>query len=197
MTAPYECEVRISPADIGAVHQRIAVLGGTARLRYAFTDHYYRPASPNWDPRERALRIREHHEPPASAEILLTRVRVVQTSGFSFKRSSFPEGKVRLYTGTVDACREIVGTLSFESWLTVRKRDGTLFEIPGHGELVTEYVEGLGWMVEFEHAGADAAAAAAAIRRMLTVLELDEREVVPEPVAALVAARRPEDHRGR
>jgi hypothetical protein len=52
------------------------------------------------------------------------------SSGFSFKRSYFAEGKVCLYTGT-------------------------LFEIPGRGERV------------------------------------------PEPVAALVAARRPEDHRGR
>jgi len=197
MTAPYECEVRISPADIGAVHRRIAALGGTSRLRYAFTDHYYRPASPSWDPRERALRIREHHELHAPAEILLTRVTLMQTNGFSFKRSHFAEGKVCLYAGALDACREIVGTLDFESWLSVRKRDGTLFAIPGHGELVTEHVEGLGWMVEFEEAGADAAAAAAAIRRMLALLELDERAVVPEPVAALVAARRPEDHRGR
>src|SRR5207245_2342662 len=103
MTAPFECEVRFLIDDVEAFRRRIATLGGRVRFEYAFTDHYYRPPGGAWDPRTRALRVREHHRPAQPSEVLLTWTDVVQVNGLSFKRSRFPEGKVRLYAASADA----------------------------------------------------------------------------------------------
>ena len=188
MTAAFECEVRFPVGDIEAFHRRLGSLGGRVVLDYAFTDHYLRPAARPWDPRERALRIREHMSPEAGSEILLTHVEMTSAEGFSFKQSRFPEGKVRLYAGSLADCRRIVESLGFLPWIAVRKRDGKLFEIPELGELVTEHVEGMGWMCEVEEEGSDPRAAVSAIRRKLEALGVTPDQVTAEPVAALVSA---------
>ncbi len=189
MTAPYECEVRFLIDDIDAFRRRLTSVGGRARFEYAFTDHYYRPPGGIWDPRERALRIREHHRPAQPAEVLLTWTDLVHVGGLSFKRSRFPEGKVRLYAGALADCRAVAGGLGYEPWLIVRKAAGLFYEIPQLGELVAEQVDGIGWMCEVEVEGEDSAAAAAAIRRKLDALGVPPKAVLPEPLAALVAAR--------
>lgn len=187
MTAPFECEVRFPLGDIEAFHRRLGALGARVVLDYAFTDHYVRPAARLWDPRERALRIREHHVPDSGCELLLTHVEMSSASGLPFKRSYFAEGKVRLYAGPLADCRRIAESLSFLPWITVRKRDGKLFEIPELGELVTEHVEGVGWMCEVEEEGGDPRAAVTAIRRKLEALGVTPDRVTAEPVAALVS----------
>lgn len=189
MTAPFECEVRVLIEDIEAFHRRIRDLGGTVRLEYAFTDHYLRSHGTLWDLRRRALRVREHHQPAGPSEVLLTAVDVVQHNGLQFKRSQFAEGKRRLFAGALDDCRAVVESLGFEPWLVVRKRDGRLFEIPQLGELVTEHVDGVGWMCEIEVAGIDASAASRAIRARLDALGIPPSDILPDPVAAIVAAR--------
>jgi len=93
MTAPFECEVRFLIDDVEAFRRRIATLGGRVRFEYAFTDHYYRPVGGAWDPRTRALRVREHHRPQQSGEVLLTWIDLVQVSGLSFKRSTVCYGE--------------------------------------------------------------------------------------------------------
>lgn len=188
MTAPFECEVRVHVDDIDAFHRRLADLDGRVREAYAFTDHYFQARAGAWDPRQRTLRIREHHEPPAGSEVLLTRIDITHADGMVFKRSQFAEGKVRLYAGTLANCRMVVDGLGFAPWIVVRKRDGRLFEIPGFGALVTEHVEGIGWMIEIEVEGAEAHAAAQAIRAKLEILGIPPQMVTSDPVAALVAA---------
>lgn len=194
MTAPFECEVRFGIDDIAAFHRRLAGLGARVALDYAFTDHYYRPAHAPWDPRERALRIREHHAPPLEAEVLLTHVEIARAGGVPFKRSRFAEGKVRLYAGGVRDCRAVVESLGFVPWIAVRKHDGRLFEIPGLGGLITERIDGVGWMAEVEEAGADPTAAAEAIRATLERLGVAPDAVTADPVAAIVARGRAEAH---
>ena len=193
MTAPFECEVRFLIDDVEAFRGRIATLGGRVRFEYAFTDHYYRPVGGAWDPRTRALRVREHHRPQQSGEVLLTWIDLVQVSGLSFKRSRFATGKVRLYTGTADECRAVADGLGYEPWLVVRKKAGLFYEIPEVGELVAEQVDGIGWMCELEVEGQNPRAAAEAILRKLEALGVSADAVIPEPLAALVAAHlRPE-----
>ena len=187
MTAAFECEVRFPIADIDAFHRRLEALGAALREPYAFTDHYCQPRGMRWDPRAQALRIREM-SPEADSEILLSHVEMTSAEGLSFKRSRFAEGKVRLYAGPLADCRRIVETLGFLPWITVRKQDGCLFDIPGFGGLVTEHVEGVGWMCEVEQEGHDVARAVAGIRSKLARLGVSIAEVTGEPVAALVAA---------
>lgn len=189
MTAPYECEVRFLIEDIESFHGRLAKMGARAMLDYAFTDYYYRPRGIPWDTRTRALRIREHHVPVQPCEILLTWIEMTQMDGITFKRSRFPEGKVRLYEGTIADCRAVLDGLALDAWLTVRKHGGTLFEIPGLGELVTELVDSVGWMCEVEVEGANAAQAARTIKERLRALEVPLDAVISDPIAAIVAGR--------
>src|SRR2546430_5351559 len=188
MTAPFECEVRFLIDDVEAFRRRIATLGGRVRFEYAFTDHYYRPPGGAWDPRTRALRVREHRRPAQPSEVLLTWTDVVQVNGLSFKRSRFPEGKVRLYAGSADECRTLAAGLGYDPWLVVRKIAGLFYDIPDVGELVAEQVDGIGWMCELEVEGQNPATAAGAILRKLGALGVPAEAVIPEPVAALVAA---------
>ncbi|HXF82713.1 MAG TPA: nucleoside 2-deoxyribosyltransferase [bacterium] len=189
MTAPFECEVRLRVPDIDAFHRRLEVLGAVVRQTYAFVDHYWQPAAgPRWDPRARALRLREHLAPEAACEVLLTSIELRHDEGLAFKRSHLPEGKARLYAGPLADCRRLAATLGFVPWISVRKDSGRLFEIPHLGSLVTERVAGLGWMGEIEEEGADPAAAAARIRAKLARLGVGLDQVTGEPVAALVAA---------
>ncbi len=145
MTAPFECEVRFLIPDRAAFERALAQRGGSIRFRYAFTDHYYRPSGGAWDPRTRSMRIREHHQPTQASEVLVTWTDMIHAAGLSFKRSRLPEGKVRVYTGTVEACRTVVDALGYEPWLVVRKPDCAFWDIPELGVLVIEDVESIGF----------------------------------------------------
>lgn len=191
MTAPFECEVRFLIPDRAAFERALAQRSGSVRFRYAFTDHYYRPLGGAWDPRTRAVRIREHHQPQQASEVLVTWTDMIHTAGLSFKRSRLPEGKVRLYTGTIEACRTVVDALGYEPWLIVRKTACAFYDVPDVGPLVIEDVEGIGSMAEIEVAGEDPEAAGASIRRTLDALHIPPQAVLPEPLAAVVAARLP------
>ncbi len=194
MTAPFECEVRFLIPDRAAFERALAQRGGSIRFRYAFTDHYYQPSGSSWDPRTRSVRIREHHQPTQASEVLVTSTDVIHAAGLSFKRSRLPEGKVRLYTGTLEACRTVVDALGYDPWLIVRKTACAFYDIPDLGALVIEDVEGVGSMAEIEVAGEDPEAAAASIRRTLDALRIPLQAVLPEPLAAVVAARLPRKH---
>ena len=191
MTAPFECEVRFLIPDRAAFERVLVQRGGSVRFRYAFTDHYYRLAGSAWDPRTRAVRIREHHQPPQASEVLVTWTDMIYAAGLSFKRSRLPEGKVRLHRGTLEACRTVVDALGYEPWLIVRKTACAFYDIPDLGALVIEDVEGIGSMAEIEVAGEDPDAAGVSIRRTLDALRIPPQAVLPEPLAAVVAARLP------
>jgi adenylate cyclase class IV len=186
MTAPFECEVRFPVEDIAAFRRRVASLGGQAVAEYAFTDHYYRlPVAA--DPATRSLRVREHHAPAQPAELLLAWVDLHTHGGIPFKRSRFAEGKVCLHRAEAAACHAVAAALGAVPWVVVRKREGTLYELPGLGGLALEFVDGLGWMGEVEASGADPASASDAIRRRLQALGVPRSAVDPRPLVARAA----------
>lgn len=176
--------------DVEAFRRRIADLQGRVLYTYAFTDYYQRPHTALWDLRTHALRIREHHLPAQPSEVLLTAVEIREWNGLRFKRSRFPEGKVRLYTGDVENCRVVVESLGFVPWLVVHKHDGVMYELPKWGKLVLEHVTDVGWMSELEVEGVDPMQAARVLQRQLEVLGVDRERVSADPVAMLVRARR-------
>lgn len=189
MTSPYECEVRVLLPDVDAFRRRLAQLEARVVQTYAFSDHYHRPRHTPWSPHTQSLRIREHHRPRNPSEILLTAVELQTSGSLRFKRSRFAEGKVQLYAGDVSECRMIVDHLGFAPWVTVRKRDGTIYEVPHLGTLAVEEVAEVGWMSELEVDGTDPDRAGAALRAQLELLGLDAERVTPDPMAVLVATR--------
>lgn len=179
MTASYEAEVRVRVPRIAEMRARLDRLGARPISTYAFTDHYYQPAASPWSPEQRTLRIREFD--PQEAEVLFSRIALV-SEGNTFKRV--------LHHGPASECRALLDDLGFVQWLRVRKRQGEILEIPGVGTIACEEIEGHGWWLEVEVAGADPAAAAAALRARLAALGVDPADASPLPVAALLAPSR-------
>jgi len=189
MTAAFECEVRFLIPDIAAFQTRLCALGASNLERYAFTDHYYRPREGAWDPRTRALRVREWREPAGPSELLLTRIEVVRGGGLACKRSLFPEGKVRLHRGPVDECERVCDALGFEAWLDVVKTECGICDLPGLGKAIYERVRGLGWTSEVEVEGSDPVSALARIGEKLDALGIARDAATDTPLAVLLAER--------
>jgi len=189
VTAPFECEVRFLISDIAAFRARLEALGAVNDVQYAFTDHYFRPREWSWDPRTRALRIREWREPARESELLLTCNEVVRVDRLACKRSLFPEGKLCLHRGAREDCERICDALGFAWWLDVVKSDCGICDVPGLGQAIYERVEGLGWTSEVEVEGSDPAAAVARIEWKLASLGVPPDAVTDEPMVVLVAER--------
>jgi len=186
MTAPYEAELRVRIPRIEDLRARLDARGARRVTTYAFTDHYFHPATHRWPPTEKTLRIREHAS--GEAEVLFSRIALVDEGGIRFKRSGLVQGKLMLHRGTVDECRALLEALGFVPWLRVRKLQGEILEIPDVGLIACEEIEGSGWWVEVEVAGVNLAEAAAALRARLDAVGIDPRDASPLPAAALMAA---------
>lgn len=185
MTAPYEAEVRVRVPRIEELRAKLQALGAQPTVTYAFTDHYYQPRGYRWPPQRQSLRVREF--PSGHAEVLYTRIALVDEGGLSFKRSLLPQGKAVLARGTPSECRALLDDLGFLPWLRVRKLSGELIEIPGTGTIACEEIEGHGWWLEAEVEGASPSEASQRLKARLLALGIDPRDVSPLPVAALVA----------
>lgn len=189
MRSLYECEVRVQLSDVNSFRRKLTQLEGRVVQAYAFADHYYRPRQAYWPLGTQSLRIREHHQPAQPCEVLLSAVEVRTSGGLRFKRSRFIEGKVRLYAGTISACKGIVDRLGFTPWVTVRKREGAIYEVPHLGTLAVEDVAEVGWMSELETDGTDPDRAGRVLRAQLEALGLDPQLITPDPVVVLIETR--------
>ncbi len=186
MTQPYECEVRIRIESIEEFEAKLAHLGARVALPYEFTDHYYRPTTGRWNPVEKNIRIRQWFQPHKEPIIYFVKLEIVSIDGLQFKRALCPEGKLPLFTGTMDACRTLLEDLGFEFWFALRKEKARLWEIPQHRFFTAvEYIEGLGWTAELEFEGQDPQKANSAIQHALKVLDIPRHLVTYRPLAAI------------
>ena len=186
MTQPFECEVRFGIEDIGDFQARLGRLGAKIAFPYEFTDHYYRPPVGNWDPVEKNIRIRQWIQPQKESIILIVKLEIISIEGLQFKRSLYAEGKLPLFTGTVEMCRTLLDDLGFEFWFSLRKEKACLWEVPRHGFFTAvEYIEGLGWTAELEFEGNDPKKAGSAIRQALKALNIPRQKVSHNPISAI------------
>jgi len=186
MTQPFECEVRIKIDSIEEYEAKLAHLGARIALPYEFTDHYYRPTTGQWNPAEKNIRIRQWVQPRKESIIYFVKLEIVSMDGLQFKRALYPEGKLPLFTGPLDACRTLLKDLGFEFWFALRKEKARLWEIPQHRFFTAvEYIEGLGWTAELEFEGQDPQKAKSAIQQALEVLDVPPHLVTYRPLAAI------------
>jgi hypothetical protein len=197
MTQPYECEVRFEIDDIKDFEARLGQLGATIAFPYEFTDHYYKPPAGNWDPVEKNIRIRQWFKPQKESIIYIVKLEIISIDGLQFKRSLYPEGKLPLFTGSLDTCRKLLDDLGFEFWFSLRKENACLWEVPQHaaravpcGSFFTavEYIEGIGWTAEFE--GSDPQKACSAIRQALKLLKIPMQKVTHNPISSVYLQNR-------
>jgi len=194
MTSEYECEVRFFIDDIDEYRKRLVSLESKKILDYEFTDHFYQPCTGNWNPSKKLIRIREwekHPEREGLAEVLFTETDVKDIDGLKFKRSKFPEGKVQLYTGSLEDCANLLTDLGYVHWLDLVKKDCQFFELPKYGfASVIENVKGLGWTGELEEAGYNPAIAAKNIREHLSILGISESQTSWKPLVLIYAEKK-------
>jgi len=186
MTQPYECEVRIRIESIEEFEAKLARLGAKIALPYEFIDHYYRPTANQWNPAEKNVRIRQWFRPHKDSIIYFVRLEVISIDGLQFKRALYPEGKLPLFTGLLEACRTLLEDLGFEFWFALRKEKARLWEVPQYQFFTAvEYIEGLGWTAELEFEGQDLQKAKSAIQQALDVLDVPRHLVTYRPLAAI------------
>jgi adenylate cyclase class IV len=186
MTQPYECEVRFSVDDIENFQARLEHLGARIALPYEFTDHYYKPLAERWDPIEKNIRIRQWIKPEKDSIIYFVKQEIISIEGLQFKRSLYPEGKLPLFTGSFDACRNLLADLGFEFWFSLRKEKACLWEVPRHNFFTAvEYIEGSGWTAELEFEGDDPQKAGSAIQQALLVLKIPMQKVSYNPISTI------------
>lgn len=188
MKGRFEVEVRFPVPDPEGFSGRVERMGGRLLLRYALTDLIYRPKTRSWDLLTRSIRLREHHEPREGCEVLFSHVEVVQEGVLPFKRSWYPEGKVRLYAGPREVCARLLEDLGFSPWFSVPKRDGHKWKM-GPLSVALERVEDLGWMGELEVDGGGSATIQEA-SRVVERLGIPLEALTPEPLPLLVARAR-------
>jgi len=186
MTQPYECEVRFGIDDIEDFEARLRHLGARIALPYEFTDHYYKPLAGHWDTVEKNIRIRQWNQPEKESTIYLVKLEIISNDGLQFKRSLYPEGKLPLFTGPLNMCRNLLDDLGFEFWFSLKKEKACLWEVPRHGFFTAvEYIKGLGWTVELEFEGNDPQKAAASIQQALNALKIPRQKVTHNPISAI------------
>ena len=191
MTQPYECEVRFGIDGIEDFEARLGHLGARIALPYEFTDHYYKPPAGHWDPVEKNIRIRQWIQPEKDSIIYIVKLEIISIDGLQFKRSLYPEGKLPLFTGSLDMCRKLLDDLGFEFWFSLRKEKARLWEVPRHGFFTAvEYIEALGWTAELEFEGQDPQKAASSIRQALDALQIPMQKVTYNPISAVYLQNR-------
>lgn len=191
MTQPYECEVRFGIDNIEDFEARLGCLGAKIALPYEFTDHYYKPSAGYWDPVEKNIRIRQWIKPEKDSTIYIVKLEIISIDGLQFKCSLYPEGKLPLFTGTLDMCRNLLDDLGFEFWFSLRKEKARLWEVPRHGFFTAvEYIEGPGWTAELEFEGQDPQKAASSIRQALDALQIPMQKVTYNPISAVYLQNR-------
>jgi len=188
MASLFECEVRFAIADIDALRRHLEGQGGTILFPYEFTDHYFKPTGETWPLSERNLRIREWNYPSEPTAIFFVRTEIVTIGDLQFKRALYPEGKVPMYSGSIDACRSLLADLGFEPWFDVAKKDSELWEVKQHGfKTPLEFIEGLGWVGELEFEGENPQQAKENIERALQVMDVPMEAVTYKPISQIFA----------
>lgn len=190
MASLFECEVRYVIKDINALEKKLSELGAIVMYPYEFTDYYFKPAREQWDPLEKNLRIRGWRTPENLTTIFFVKIEIFSFGDLQFKRALYPEGKVPLYSGSVDICRSLLDDLGFESWFEIHKTKAKLWKIPDHGFITAvEYIEGLGWTGELEFEGEDPEEAGRNIKKALGALEIQDDLVSFKPISVIFAEK--------
>lgn len=186
--AKYESEVRFMISDIEDFRKRLRELDVKLIYDYEFSDHYFRPKKMDWNLLYKNIRIREWSKPKEESEVLLNRTNIIKGDNIIFKRSIYPQGKIRLFKGKFYLCKEILNDLEFEEWFTIEKRDYKFLEVPKYNfKVVYEFVEKLGWMSELETNGENIGEAEKELEREMKVLKI--KEITYKPLSLIYMER--------
>ena len=183
MASKFECEIRFNVEDIHEFENKLNDLEAKVLFEYEFTDYYYKPKSEEWNPINKNIRIRHWHFPSRGAIIYFVKNEIIEEQGMKFKRSLLEEGKLQLFTGSLEKCKEILNDLEFIPWKTIEKKNCKIWNFNDIKPIV-EFIPGYGWSCEIEVEGGEVKEAANKLKKALEILGVKEYSF--EPVCVMI-----------
>jgi len=139
------------------IKDRIRKYGVLLKKFGPYIDEYYKPAKCSineFDPQFISLRIRKIDLSENIVSILFDKVEYLP-SDFGLIKMSIFGGKIKLFEGDEKIAKEILKSLNFEYWFSIKKLGGEIFQISNKSiglefEIALEDIEGIGEMIEVE-----------------------------------------------
>ena len=160
----YEAEARFFVDD--SFKEKLEKMGFKVVYAYAFEDVFFCPEG-GWKEEGKTLRIRDWGD---KCEVLFTKVKKFKFKDLEFKRSYYPEGKVKLYEGDRGACERLLKDMEFVECGRVKKEEGYIMS-DGEVEVALEKINGK-WVLEVEVEGSDIEEAYTKMRYIMNKLGL-------------------------
>jgi|GEM_PF-3907097 adenylate cyclase class IV len=131
---------------------------GTLLKRFGpYVDEYYKPAkcsAKEFDPQFITLRARKLNLSKNIVSILFDKVEYLP-SDFGLIKISLFGGKIKLFEGDEAIAKEILNSLNFEYWFSIKRLGGEIYQISNKEmdlefKVALENVDGIGEMIEVE-----------------------------------------------
>ncbi len=94
--------------------------GAKIERKDSYEDYYYKPVGRDWDPETITMRLRKTVG-KGFVEVIFSKVGYMEKQGLRMKRSIYPEGKIRIFTGKEETAKQLLKDCGFEYWFTVKK----------------------------------------------------------------------------
>jgi adenylate cyclase class IV len=122
-----------------------------------YVDEYYKPAkcsAKEFDPQFITLRARKLNLSKNIVSILFDKVEYLP-SDFGLIKISLFGGKIKLFEGDEAIAKEILNSLNFEYWFSIKRLGGEIYQISNKEmglefKVALENVDGIGEMIEVE-----------------------------------------------
>lgn len=152
-----------------------------------YEDDYYKPVGQGWDPETITIRIRRGRKD--FVEVIFSKVGYIEKQGLRIKRSIYPEGKIRLFTGSEKTAKQLLKDCGFEYWFTVKKLYCAVCRLEGV-EFELENVEDLGWTIEIEGDGTEPEKAIVDLWNKMKKIGIKKEQLINTSLPKAVAVRK-------
>ncbi len=166
MVKPFEAEARFFVDK--NFKDKLSSMGFKIIKEYSFEDTFFCPKG-GWNEGGKTLRVRNWGD---QCEVLFTKVKKFKFGDLEFKRSEYPEGKLKLFEGPEERCFQLMRDLEMVECGKVKKEIGYLMS-DGTITVALEKINGK-WVLEVEVEGEDPKEAAKKMRKIMEKLGLKE-----------------------
>lgn len=164
LVKPFEAEARFFVQE--DFKEKLESMGFKVVKEYSFEDTFFCPRG-GWREEGKTLRIRDWGE---YCEVLFSKVRKFKFKDVEFKRSEYPEGKLKLFEGERERCFKLMKDLEMVECGRVKKEVGYLMS-NGKITVALERIDGK-WVLEVEVEGHDPQEAYRRMREIMKILGL-------------------------
>ena len=181
----FECEVRYKVYDKNSLYGKFKKLGGKIIYPYFETDYYYIPKDKIWDPMKQNLRIRKWDDNKFPTSIYFSKFEFVEQEKLLFKKSIYEEGKIKLYEGNYENCKNILDDLGYKPWISIHKA-GDFWEFPKFDfTTAVEAIDNLGIYGELEVMEETSSFAKKELEKQMKLFDIKMEEIDFRPLSVI------------